>query len=371
MQRLICILLLVFVSLLSSVDNSAKVSTLKVLHIIFRHGQRTTEAKSTLLYTKNPNKYVKYYPYGYGQLTNQGKRISYALGTWLRRRYDGFLGNVYNPNMLEAVTSSYNRTAATLLLVLAGLFPTKGTILDWNTDLNWQPVFFQSLPLNDILLNFPLDICPKFRQLYFKYLNTTEGRKIAMVYKDLTNYVEQNSGLRLRSLLSVIYVYDVLVTEDEWGLKLPIWTSKLYPNVMNSVFLDGLEAMVATTELKRYASGFLLEKIIKDTKLVISNMAVPLEKNVFIYSAHDFNIMFLQILLGAYTPHRPTYGACFIIEVHLINNVHGIKIFYRTKSEEEPQPLKIVGCDYYCPFKKFYKLVKRYLPTKDMNCNLY
>lgn len=37
--------------------------------------------------------------------------------------------------------------------VLAGLFPPKGTALEWNTRLNWQPIPIFSEPLDEDTVN--------------------------------------------------------------------------------------------------------------------------------------------------------------------------------------------------------------------------
>ncbi|KAK4880924.1 hypothetical protein RN001_004243 [Aquatica leii] len=359
LQIYLTIVLLTFgVSLCLLEENNATTATLKALHLIFRHGHRTTERTSASIYPNDPHKNEKYYPYGYGQLTNKGKRKAFALGQWLRKRYNGFLGNVYHPNILDAVSSGYNRTSATLSLVLAGLYPPKGTDLDWNSNLDWQPVLYHQLSHKENYLSLPLATCPKFMKLFNDYLNTSAAKTKIQLYKPLSNYIQEKSGGTLPHMFAAFFFYDILATQQEWGLELPKWTEVIYPNILYGASLDFYEMMMTTTEMKRFNIG------------KISNKIVPPERKLFIYSGHDFNLTFLQIVLGVYTKKRPTYGACLIIEVHQINKIHGIKIYYDTKSKGRLNVLKIPGCDYFCPFKKFYKLVKHYLPTKDTNCSM-
>lgn len=63
----------------------------------------------------------------------------FYLGKVLRKRYDKFLGHIYTPEVLEARTTSYNRTKASLELLLAGLWPPQGSQI-WSCDLPWQPI---------------------------------------------------------------------------------------------------------------------------------------------------------------------------------------------------------------------------------------
>ncbi|KAK4880923.1 hypothetical protein RN001_004242 [Aquatica leii] len=351
-------------------ENNATTATLKALHILFRHGHRTTEKLVSSIYPSDPHKDEKYYPYGFGQLTNEGKRKAFELGQWLRKRYNAFLGTTYHPETIDAVSSGYNRTAATLSLVLAGLYPPKGTDLEWNENLNWQPVIYIQLPQIGNYLNFAFATCPKFMKLFSDYLNTSQGKAKIQFYKPLIDYVQENSGGTVSPLFLPFFLYDILATQQEWGLELPKWTNIIYPNILYSANLDFFAMQMATTEMRRFNAGPLLEKIIKNTALKISNTIEPPERKIFIYSGHDLNLIFLQTLLGVYTSHRPSYGACLMIEVHQINKVYGIKIYYDTKTKGNPEALKIPGCDYFCPFKKFYKLVKHYLPTKDTNCTV-
>lgn len=63
----------------------------------------------------------------------------FKLGEFLRKRYDNYFGKIYTPSIVKARSSDYDRTKASLELVLAGLFPPKG-IQIWNPHLEWQPI---------------------------------------------------------------------------------------------------------------------------------------------------------------------------------------------------------------------------------------
>lgn len=61
------------------------------------------------------------------------------VGISLRKQYDEHLGELYTPGLIEARSTAYSRAKASLLLVLAGLFPPVGVEV-WNNFLSWQPI---------------------------------------------------------------------------------------------------------------------------------------------------------------------------------------------------------------------------------------
>mgnify|MGYP005983668887 FL=1 len=72
-------------------------------------------------------------------LLQKGKQMSFKLGDILRQRYDSFLGDLYVPEMVEAVSTDFDRTKASLLLVLAALFPP-APAQRWSDSLPWMPI---------------------------------------------------------------------------------------------------------------------------------------------------------------------------------------------------------------------------------------
>lgn len=65
----------------------------------------------------------------------------YELGTKIRSQYDGYLGDLYLPKYVDARASHFDRAKTSLQLVLASLF--QPSELNWNENLNWQPIAFK------------------------------------------------------------------------------------------------------------------------------------------------------------------------------------------------------------------------------------
>lgn len=79
----------------------------------------------------------------------KGRNLQYSIGQYLRKRYDAFLGSLFYNDLVYARSTESERAFMSCALALAGLFPTKGTELDWNPNLNWSPIPIKSEPINE------------------------------------------------------------------------------------------------------------------------------------------------------------------------------------------------------------------------------
>lgn len=82
----------------------------------------------------------------------------YKLGQSLRKKYDNFLGDYYFSKNIHSRCSSYARTKISLMLVMAGLFPSTDKQI-WSNNLIWQPIMFDyKLKMHD-LVNLHSKLC--------------------------------------------------------------------------------------------------------------------------------------------------------------------------------------------------------------------
>ncbi|KAJ8951021.1 hypothetical protein NQ318_006406 [Aromia moschata] len=375
---------------------------------IFRHGNRT--AQKNELYPRDPYLNFTYYPFGNGQLTNAGKRREYNIGKELRERYNSFLGEFYYPELVEATSTNYNRTKVSLQLMLASLFPPSGLEI-WKTNFEWQPVPYNYLPSphDKVLLG---TLCPYYKILYNQTMATPKLQEQFRQHKNTFSYISKNTGLNVTTFLDVYNLYFGLATEEEWGLTLPNWTKSVWPTRITQLAIQEYHSATATTDLKKMASGYLLKKIIEDTKDKITKLKGVTEKRMYIYSAHENNIAELLILLDLFKPeHVPPYGSYLIFEVHKVKNTYGFKvsvyanlvgetcveksvvvlcfvenvqffvstpkvpvptpgenhlIYYQNYVSSSIQLLKSPACEEFCTMDKFISLTQEYMPTDDL-----
>ncbi|KAK5649383.1 hypothetical protein RI129_000412 [Pyrocoelia pectoralis] len=337
--------------------------TLEMVFALFRHGHRTNDPLST--YPKDPYKDYGYFPYGWGQLTNEGKMREYTLGKILHERYGKFVG-MYTPDVVEPLATDYNRTKMSLELVLASLFPPEDP-LNWNEELNWQPVPYNYLMSNtDLRMGFPSK-CAKRSQLIGEYEQSPEGQEMILPYKKWFNYLNNNTGLHIKGFTDLYILYFGLRSEDEWGLKLPEWVKPVYPDILREAAIDEYLVWSATPEISKL-QGFNLKTILDAVKQKIDGTLNPPDRKIWLFSAHEMNVALMLTSLNAFYRHIPPYGACIMFELHKINDEYGFKIYYETHTGEPPADITVPGCDHFCPIDKFVELLKDHIPESDAIC---
>ncbi|ERL84027.1 hypothetical protein D910_01346 [Dendroctonus ponderosae] len=225
-----------------------------------------------------------------------------------------------------------------LQLVLASLFPPRGDLV-WENQLDWQPVPFNYWPIHeDHVLADPLQNCPRYNKLFWKYLNSTEGKMLFENHTDLIKYLEHHTG-------SPMY-------------------SKAFADLkkMAMIIRSGPKASISKF------SRFLVKKIIDDSYTKIKGEYYKGTK-IFLYSAHEFNIAVLLRYLDVFYPHVPPYGSYVIIELHNYGTVRGFKFFYQDYTEDGPKHLNIPGCGgHFCKLTRFVRLFQHMLPESDREC---
>ncbi|XP_008192813.3 venom acid phosphatase Acph-1 [Tribolium castaneum] len=341
-------------------ENVADNDTLVLLHVVFRHGNRTANGPEEL-YPKDPYLNETYFPFGLGQLTNAGKVGLYSIGKALRKRYNNFLGPFYHPELVEGWSTDYNRTKMSLELVFAGLFPPQKEEM-WNQDLPWHPIPYNYYQRSDdkVLLGMT---CPPYMELYDTELKSEKYQNKVSKYKEIFAYISNNTGLNVTTFLDVYNLYFGLSTEEEWGFELPEWTKPLWPKTIVDLSIQEYFTATATTEMSRMACGYFLQKLIADTNTKIQTNS---GRKIYLYSGHENNIAELLLLLGIFEPlHIPEYGSYLTFEVHKIGDEFGIKIYYENYTGDGPKLMKLPACETFCEISKFLSLIDEYMPVDD------
>lgn len=174
---------------------------------ILRHGQRTINNP----YPNDPYKDKIHWPEGFAQLTNLGKKQEYELGNFLRRRYGRFLGS-YSSEKVSILSSAFDRTINSANLVLAALFPIAENQI-WNEDLLWNPIAVKSLPRTvDYLIQSDVG-CAKYSKAREEYDDSPKVKALKEQHQQLFDYLEENSGLPVRTIENVRDLYETIEIE--------------------------------------------------------------------------------------------------------------------------------------------------------------
>lgn len=113
---------------------------------------------------------------------------------------------------LHAQSTGVSRTKVSLQLVLAALFPPKNTPLEWNTNLNWQPVPFNYEELDNDSLLLVRKSCPRYHEELERVLNEDVGNEIRS-FNGLMKKISNITGMKISTPDDVQSLYSTLKAE--------------------------------------------------------------------------------------------------------------------------------------------------------------
>ena len=141
-MKIYVLIFLCFAKIFSSrVWPNHDISTLKLVQIVHRHGDRTPAEFAP----NDPFKNQSYWREGIGQLTNKGKYRLYKTGQFMRKEYNEYLGKEYSPLEVYVRSSLADRCEESASLLLSGAYPPKQKYWQWNNGTDailgkyWQP----------------------------------------------------------------------------------------------------------------------------------------------------------------------------------------------------------------------------------------
>lgn len=332
---------------------------LKMVHLVFRHGDRTPVDP----YPNDPYKDRKFWPVGFGQLTPGGKMRHFELGQWLRERYSGYLSKDYDEEEVYVRSTDVDRTLMSAQANLAGLYPPTPS-QRWNKDLAWQPIPVHTVKESeDFLLSSHAD-CPRFTRLQKELLRSQEFRDIYETNRDLFEHVSRNTGKNITDIVELDYVYDTLSIEAQNNLSLPDWTSGYFPGGKFKELSDmSFWVDTWTHELKRLKGGPFVKEMLKHHSQVLDGTMTPAKRKLFMYSGHDTTVApILHALDLFHPPIAPVFAACILFEL-LDRDGPVLRISYRNESSREPYILTVPGCSELCPLNRFKELTASIIPA--------
>uniref|UniRef100_A0A1Y1N7Z4 Acid phosphatase n=1 Tax=Photinus pyralis TaxID=7054 RepID=A0A1Y1N7Z4_PHOPY len=339
--------------------------TLKLVHIIFRHGIRTPADT----YPNDPYINDDLYPVGWGQITNEGKQQLYEHGRYLRNRYGAFLGDHYTPSEYYVQTTDVDRTKVSAQCINAGLWPPNAA-QKWGA-LDWQPIPSNSEPLNQDDLLLVRRPCPKYHKELQRVINTTEISNRLRASQTLFADLTKHTGKRVKDFEDVQDIFTTLMSEEAYGLKLPPWTAEFYPKrILNAtVFSYVLNAY--NNNLNRLKGGVLVKKLIADWTAATSGG----KRKASLFIGHDSTIVNLLSALKIWEPQLPGFAINVLFELshNGTRDEYGVEIFLRNSTNvwDEPHRLTIPGCETFCPLPKLIELTKEVVPDDwDEECKI-
>ncbi|XP_076233677.1 venom acid phosphatase [Calliopsis andreniformis] len=341
---------------------------LRLVNVLFRHGDRTPDDIPNEKYAKDPYLHYDFYPMGRGELTNPGKMREYTLGKVLKERYSEFLGDTYLHQAVSSLSSDYDRTKMSLQLVLAALYPPD-KLQQWNANLNWQPIPTRYLRRTEDNI-FLGDECPLYLHEYNRVLNSPEGKAALSKYSGFMRQLSEWTGENITTPWDMYYVYHTLMAEYSMGLVLPDWAYEIFPygELWNATVFAYEIANYSPLE-KRLSAGPYLRRITKAMLNAASSVSND-ERKIYLYAGHETNIAAILIALKVYYPHVPEYSSCVMVELHEIDNEYYIQVLYYLGIPSKTIELQLPGCSKLCPLGTFLDLTEDIIPSnEDLICD--
>ncbi|OXA50096.1 Lysosomal acid phosphatase [Folsomia candida] len=348
---------------------------LKLVHLIWRHGDRNPEKT----YPTDPYKDPSFWPDGFGELTRTGMKQHHELGKYFRNRYitSGFLQPRFDPKEVFVESSSLNRTIQSAFSNLRGFFNESELITD--ADNNYvaagyrQNATSSSIPVNLLPMNEDNKLlqvrapCPKWEQLH-KDLpqNSVEVRELLIEHGWLLNYVSNHSGQVISNFIQLSQFNNILYIQTLKNYTIPEWTRKIFPGgAMQKLSNFAFKMATYTEEMKRLRGGPLVKEIIRHMDHRVRRKPGTKHRKLYAYSAHDLTLTAVLDTLGVYDVHQPSYASALMIELNMnvTSGNYFVDVLYRNDTSRDPYVLQPLGCPQAsCDLKIFIRKFQRFLP---------
>lgn len=100
------------------------------------------------------------------------------------------------------------------------------------------------------------------------------------------------------------------------NLTLPEWVKRVYPARVYPIASLTYQYLNYDKDLRRINMGYLLEKMINDTKAKIKGDVLFKNKKMYLYSGHESTLGFFLDGLNVLVPaHVPPYASIVLLEV--------------------------------------------------------
>lgn len=326
-------------SQLSPANNNGKDGdALKLVILIHRHGDRSPIQS----YPRDPYRNASYWPDGWGELTIKGKNRMYKLGKYLARRYTGFLGQSGPNSEVYIRSSGSDRCLQSVALIMAGLYPPQAR-WKWDEDLGsrWQPFPIQTVPHDyDGMLN-PDSYCKRGKEEIEKVYSSPLVKQYVKTIQPTLDYVKDNTGLPEVDIIKAEQVFDSLLIEKEYNLKLPSWVDRHVYTQLQEISDKSFVFSAMNREVQRLRTGLLLKEIIE-------NFAKPDfgGKRLYVYSTHDTQLSVFLSALDVYNGLAPPFGSAVMLEIYQNQTDEPyLRTFYlNDTASERPIELELKSC---------------------------
>jgi lysosomal acid phosphatase len=308
----------------SLADSKANIRTLRFVHAIWRHGDRTP----TILIPGDPGNNASTWALGLGELTKEGLAQEYGLGRFLRNRYDGFLSKEYSPFQIYVRSSDYNRTLTSAQANMAALFsPGMDEVFEKN--LTWRPIPVHTLPKHEDKLLFDAVSCPTASAEEESVYGSAEVKQIERQNEAILKFLGEKGGYGTvpMPLRDAWKLFDPLNSESfhPESHQFPDWVNTTVKEEIWRLYELSCSYLYHTDTLKRLRAGPLFRDIVDRMKLVATHQNDPREI-FYAYSAHDTSVAQILTAFGVKLVRFPLYASMVLVELHEVDQEYQVRV---------------------------------------------
>nr|AVA09661.1 putative effector protein [Heterodera avenae] len=302
-------------------NDKADLGTLKFVHAVWRHGDRTPSKMIPSDQTNTLDKWKAKFG-GLGQLTADGAQQHFNLGRLMRHRYDGFISCTFTPEEFVYRSSDYNRTKMSAIANLQGLFAPdsqKGPRmpLEENAPPGLEMCF---LPQGHDPIVFDDVECPAASKAEEELFSSEKFKKEEKDNEKVLTFLGQKAkyGQVPHPLRRIYYVHDPLNSinaHKKDGFMLPAWLNETMRQEILRLYNLKNSYNYKVDTIKRLWSGPLFTQIIDRMDAIAKGNYRGKEK-LHAYSGHDGSIAGLLAIFGIFPDVFPTYANALLLELH-------------------------------------------------------
>lgn len=207
------------------------------------------------------------------------------------------------------------------------------------------------------------NVCPRYYEALEEVLELPEIRKTlddnALLMDDLSRF----TGVPIKTPHDVEYIQDTLNVQTEYGLKLPSWAEKFYPNVLDNLTELAFLTNIHTLELKQIRGGLFVERVATEFAAKRNNTLTPKNRKISLFAAHDYTMISVLETFGIRNGFAVPYGVMALFELlrDKQTNEIGVQAFLRNSATSGAIPLTIPGCANFCPIDQFLAITQKYI----------
>ncbi|RTG82675.1 uncharacterized protein DC041_0012222 [Schistosoma bovis] len=292
--------------------------SLKHLHILFRHGDRSPIVNMPAILHEIPSAWSQ----GFGMLTDKGVEQHFFLGKWLRSKYQGFVPSKYNGSHYHVRSTDVDRTLMSAMANAAGFYNQSPSPLS-AYGINWFPIPVHTKPqVTDTLLG--VAPCPYRDSLQRIQMDSQPSIEFEKNHSNLFVKLTNVSGIGPVNRHNVWSISDFITCMIAHNITLPDWcTDDFLAELYEVNRFYWVKKYSSSDDIIRLEIGVFLNTFVKHIHSIIHGEQLNLTyeytlstEHMMIYSAHDTDVTYILAGFGVYNNQTINYASTVILELH-------------------------------------------------------